>query len=84
LAGEQEADITARVYLCRDRDPTIRRALEPGSLVVIGSRKRWWSYWTPPLARLLKRDGHDVILAGISSQPARLPSVNVKSSLQAL
>jgi hypothetical protein len=84
LAGGQKADITARVYLCRDRDPTIRRALEPGSLVVIGSRKRLRPNRTPRLARLLKRDGHDVILAGMSNQPARVTSRNVKSSLQAL
>jgi hypothetical protein len=84
MAGEKEADITARVYLCRDRDPTIRRALEPGSLVVIGSRKRLRPNRTPRLARLLKRDGHDVILAGMSNQPARVTSRNVKSSLQAL
>jgi hypothetical protein len=84
LAFEQEAHITARVYLCRDRDPTIRQALEPGSLIVIGSSKRCWPYRTPPLARLLQRDRHDVILAGMSGQSARIASVNVKSSLQAL
>lgn len=84
LAGEQKADITARVYLCRDRDPTIRHVLEPGSLVVIGSSKRWWPHRAPPLARLLKRDGHDVILTGKSNQPARLASRSVKSTLQAL
>jgi hypothetical protein len=84
VAGEQEADITARVYLCRDRDPTIRDALNPGSLVVIGRRNRWWPYRTSPLARLLKRDGHDVILVGITGQPACIASVNVKSSVQAL
>ena len=84
LLSEQETDITARVYLCRDRDLTIRHALEPGSVVVIGSRKRCWPYRTAPLARLLKRDGHDVIVANISSQPSQVASVKVKSSLQAL
>jgi hypothetical protein len=84
LTREEEAAVTARVYLCRDRDLTIRSVLKPGSLVVIGSSKRCWPYWTPPLAPLLKRDGHDVILAGINTQPTRVPSVNVKSSLQAL
>lgn len=83
LAREQEADITARVYLCRDRDPTIRHALEPGSLVVIGSKEGWRRYRTRPLVRLLKHDGHDVILAGMS-QPTGAASANVKSRLQAL
>lgn len=84
LVGEQEADTRARVYLCRDRDPTIRRVLEAGSLVVIGSMNRCWPWRTPPLARILKRDGHDVILAGISSHLGRVKSVNVMSSVQAL
>lgn len=84
LVGEQEADITARVYLCRDRGPTIRHILEPGSLVVIGGRKRWWRCRTPPLARILERDGHAVILAGTSSHLGRAASVNVRSSPQAL
>ena len=82
LAVEQEADVPARVYLCRDRDVTIRHALGPGSLVVMGFRKRWWLNRTPPLARLLKRDGNEVILVGISRfQPACIGSVNVESTL---
>lgn len=85
IAGEREANITARVYLCRDRDRTIRYAIEPGSLVVIGNRKRWWPSRTPRLARLLTRDGHDIILAGMrNGQPAQLPSASVKTSLQTL
>lgn len=84
FAGELQADIAARVYLCRDRDSTLRHALEPGSLVMIGGNKRWWTYRTPHLARLLKRDGHEVILAGLTSRPARVASVNANSSLQAL
>jgi hypothetical protein len=82
LAAEQETDVTVRVYLCRDRDATIAHALGPGSLVVIGRGRRWWPDGTRALARLLKREGHQVILAGISRiQPARIASVNVESSL---
>lgn len=82
LAAEQETEVTVRIYLCRDRNGTIRDALGPGSLVVIGRRKRWWPDGTRALARLLKREGHEVILAGISrTQPARIASVNVESSL---
>jgi hypothetical protein len=80
LAAEQEVDVTARVYLCRDRDATIRHALGPGSLVVMGCWKRWWRNRTPLLARLLKRDGNEVILVDISCiQPACIDSVNVES-----
>jgi hypothetical protein len=64
LTTGQDADVTARVYLCRDRDATIRRAVRPGSLVVMGRRKRWWPHRTSTLARLLKQDGNEVILVG--------------------
>lgn len=62
LAAGQAGDITVRVYLCRDREDTIRKALGPGSLVVIGRRKPWWPAPMPLLGRLLKRDGHRVVL----------------------
>jgi hypothetical protein len=82
LAAEQEADITVRVYLCRDGHATIRRALGPGSLVLIGRQRRWWPIGAPRLARLLRRDGHTVILAGTSRiQPARMDAVNIESSV---
>jgi hypothetical protein len=58
-----ETDI--RVYLCRDRTETIRHALRPDSVVVIGNRRRWWPTREQKLAELLKRDGHRVILIGI-------------------
>jgi hypothetical protein len=64
LTADQDADVTARVYLCRDRDATIRHALRPGSLVVMGYRKRRWPNRAPRLARLLKQDGNEVILVG--------------------
>lgn len=62
LAAEQDVETAVRVYLCRDRDATIREALGPGSLVVIGSQRRWWSNREHMLARRLRRDGHNVIL----------------------
>ena len=65
LASEQETDIAVKLYLCRDRVETIRRALGPDSLVVLGTRTRWWPGREQMLARLLKRDGHKVIYADI-------------------
>ena len=55
LAAEQQADVTVRVYLCRDRDETVRGALGPGSLVVMGCQKRWWQSRTLVLARQFRR-----------------------------
>ena len=72
LASEQEAETTVRVYLCRDRDATIREALGPESLVVIGSQRRWWLNKEQMLARRLRRDGHDVILVDLSADRDRV------------
>ena len=62
LAGKQEVETTVKVFLCRDRNQTIRQALIPNSIVVIGSRKRWWPTPEQWLASLLRRDGHQVIV----------------------
>jgi hypothetical protein len=65
LVSEQEAEVSVKLYLCRDRKETIRSALGPDSLVVLGTRRRWWPGSERMLARLLRRDGHKVIYAGI-------------------
>jgi len=31
-----------RIYLTRDPDETLLKALRPNSILVIGSKKRWW------------------------------------------
>ena len=61
LAGEQATSVWAHVHLCRDRNETIRRALGPGSLVVIGVRTRWWRNPDRMLTAALRKDGHHVI-----------------------
>jgi hypothetical protein len=82
LAAEPGGDVSIRVFLCRDRDETVCNELPAASLVVIGGPKHWWSTRTPLLARLLRRAGHEVILARVSAaQPARLTSPKVESSL---
>ncbi len=60
-------DTTIEIYLCRDRNETIRRALPPDSLVIVGARKRrWWPSWLPSresqLTRLLRHDGRRVLV----------------------
>ena len=65
LVHEQDAEACAVLYFCRDRKETIRRALGPDSLVVLGTRKGWWPSSERMLARLLRRDGHQVIYADI-------------------
>jgi hypothetical protein len=66
LASEQDLEVTVKVYLCRDRNETIRRVLTPDSFVVMGTQKHWWPNRDELLARRLRRDGHSVILVDIS------------------
>jgi hypothetical protein len=67
LAAE---DTAIEILLCRDRNDTLRRAVPPDSLVIVGTRKwRWWPSWLPApegrLARLLRRDGRRVLVVTI-------------------
>ena len=62
MACEQEVETAIKVYLCRDQRQTIRQILKPESVVVIGGRKRWWPTAGQSLARILKQDGHHVVL----------------------
>jgi hypothetical protein len=43
LASEQILAPAVEIYLCRDKNETILKVLDPDSLVVIGGWKRWWS-----------------------------------------
>ena len=64
LASEQSVTTAAEIYLCRDREETIRQVLPEEAVVVMGER-RWWQLGQERhLAKILRRDGHRVILAG--------------------
>jgi hypothetical protein len=62
IAETSPVDIAVRLYLCRDRDETLRQVLGLRSLVVLGGRRRWWFTAERRLARKLKRSGHEVVL----------------------
>src|ERR1700694_5145325 len=42
IASQSPVETTVRIYLCRDGLETLTRVLNPGSIVVIGGKKRWW------------------------------------------
>jgi len=63
IASKSSVDVLVQLYLCRDARETLKKILTPHSLVVVGSRKRWWPTSEARLARQLKRAGHEVILA---------------------
>jgi hypothetical protein len=62
VATDIPVETTVRTYLCRDRLVTLSAVLKPGSIVVIGARKKWLPTREKTLARRLRRFGHDVIL----------------------
>jgi len=55
---------TAIPSVCRQL-PVADEVLAPRSLVVIGARRRWWPTGEGWLARKLRREGHEVVLAEV-------------------
>ena len=49
------------VVYTRDWLEGFRKVLEPGSLVILASKKRWWKTREEKLARTLMKAGHDVM-----------------------
>jgi hypothetical protein len=61
IVAESSIETRVRIYLCRDASETLKTALAPRSIVVIGGRRRWWRTREKSLTRELRRDGHEVI-----------------------
>jgi hypothetical protein len=66
LASRCSLPVQPHVVLARSREEGFRYLLNPGSTVLVGSRKHWWRTSEEALARLLARDGHRVALLHIA------------------
>jgi hypothetical protein len=62
LAREAHVQASIYVYLCRDQVQTLLQVLQRQSVVVLGSKKRWFPTKSMLLARALRKRGHQVIL----------------------
>jgi len=58
---QNSLDITAHLYLSRNRVETFLQILPPNSLVVLAGRKRPWSTPESRIARRLQSEGHRVV-----------------------
>jgi len=64
MASESAVETSVQIYLCRDRLGTLLSVLTPGSVVVLGGRKRRWAWWPTKderLARRLRLTGYEVL-----------------------
>src|SRR5450631_1985941 len=61
MASQSPVETSVQIYLCRDRLQTLASALAPGSIVVLGGRRRWWPTKDELLARQLRRAGYEVV-----------------------
>jgi hypothetical protein len=62
IASNCRVETRVCIYLCRDPLEILRSVLKPHSLVIVGSRKRWWPTAEKRLAAKLRIAGHEVIL----------------------
>jgi hypothetical protein len=61
---------TAEVVLCRDEWQGLRSRLGRDSVIVIGTRGRWWPRVEDRLARRLRASGHHVVRTSAPQQSA--------------
>jgi hypothetical protein len=57
-----ESVIRREIYFCRRQVQCFEATLEPGSLVVLGTKNRKWQGWERRLAHTLEVLGHDAVL----------------------
>lgn len=63
LVSEVQVDVSAHIYLCRDKYQTAQLILKPNSIVILGGRKRWRRFTEQKMASRLKKYGHQVFFA---------------------
>jgi hypothetical protein len=62
LAGGSPVETQVNIFLCRDAVEALLGVLKPNSLVVIGSRRKWWPTAEEKLAATLRSAGHQVVI----------------------
>jgi hypothetical protein len=66
IASESPIETAAHLYICRCPYETLTSVLKPGSVLVVGTRKKWWPTWERRLARKLETAGFRILLLKVS------------------
>lgn len=61
LAQESQLPISAEVIYARDWEQGFKRALAPGSLVLMAMKRSWWPTKDKRFAARLRKQGHQVV-----------------------
>ena len=66
IASESPIETAANLYLCRCPFETLTSVLKPGSVLIIGTRKKWWPSREWRLARKLASTGFRILLLEVN------------------
>ena len=70
LAASAAGDTCVHLLLCRDRRQALQGLQTPGSLLVVGGKRRWWPTAERRLARWLEAEGHSVLFTAAAATEA--------------
>lgn len=67
IASQSPVDTSAHLYICRSPLEALTSVLKPGSVLIVGNRKRWWPSWEQRLAQKIESAGFQTLLLELSS-----------------
>lgn len=70
-SGLETDAVSIEICLCREPKKALKEYLSPGSLVVLGGKKRWWRA-EQRLAKWLGRADHQVLFADVKHDKATI------------
>jgi len=62
LTQQGKLRTSIQIYICRDRTLCLTQVLNSKSLVILGTKKRWWRTRETRLVKRLESAGHQIIL----------------------
>ena len=75
IASQYPVTAEVRVCFCRNQLEMLKSILNSDSLVVLGTRRRWWPTYEAGLARRLRQAGYEVVLVEPELPSSRMPAM---------